>query len=50
MSKSLIWMDPMAPSVIGMIKEKRSSYFQKDYLEEDLLWFGELFLRLERLI
>ena len=29
---------------------KRSSYFQKDHLEEDLLGFGELFLRLERLI
>ena len=39
----------MAPNVIGIIKEKRNSCFQKDYLEEDLLWFGELFLCLERL-
>ena len=29
---------------------KEKQQFSKDYLEEDLLWFGELFLHLERLI
>ena len=41
-------MGPTAPSIIGMIQETRSSCFQKDHLEEDLLWFGELLLRLKR--
>ena len=30
--------------------KKEKQLFQKDHLEEDLLWFGELFLCLERLI